>query len=234
MEYLQILLQTLLAFGTIMVLTMILGKQQMAEMTFFEYVNGITFGSIAATMATDLDRNMGYHWFGLILFGFLTLSMSFIAMKSRKARKWLEGEPVLVISGGKLMEDNMKKTRFTMGEIMELLRQKDVFDMSKVQFGILENDGSLSVMMKPDYQPTTPKNVFKPSSVPQEPLDLVVDGQVIAENLRKIGQSEEWLLKEVRKQKPVNSIDEVFYVLMETDGNLYMDFRDDGTKKDNQ
>ncbi|PTM57765.1 DUF421 domain-containing protein [Desmospora activa] len=231
MEYLQILLQTVIAFATILVITMILGKQQIAEMTYFEYVNGITFGSIAGTLATDLDHSMGYHWVGLVAFGVLTFTMSYLAMKSRKARKWLEGEPLVVISGGKVMEDNMRKTRFTMGEIMQLLRKKEVFDLSQVQFGILENDGSLSVLMKPDYQPTTPKNIFQPSNVPQLPIELVIDGQIIQDGLQKLGQSEQWLLEQIQKQKSVHSIEEVFYARMETDGKLKVDLRDDGKKK---
>ncbi|BCU81094.1 DUF421 domain-containing protein [Polycladomyces abyssicola] len=231
MEYLQILLQTLVAFGTLLVVTVILGKQQIAEMTYFEYINGITVGSIAATLATDVDRNMGYHWLGLVAFSALTLLMSYVSLKSRKARKLLQGEPILIVSDGKIMEENMRKTRFTMAEILQLFRKKNVFDLSQVQFAVLENDGTLSVMMKPQYQPTTPKNVFQPSSVPQVPMELVVDGKVIHENLRKLGQSEKWLLEQIQKQKPVTSMDEVFYVAMESDGKLYVDLIDDKKKK---
>lgn len=226
--YIQIFLQTLLAFGTIFVLTKILGKQQIAEMTLFEYVNGITFGNIAGALAIDLEGNIGYYWFGLVLFGLLTLSISYLSLKSRRARKVFMGDPVIVINDGKILEGNLKKTRFTMGEIMQLLRKKSVFDLSQVQYAILENDGSLSVMLKPEFQTVTPQNMSNSGSqVPQVPMELVVDGQVIYENLRKIGQSGKWLLEQIQKQKPVRSIRDVFYAAIESDGKLYIDLRED-------
>ncbi|MBA4494965.1 DUF421 domain-containing protein [Paenactinomyces guangxiensis] len=226
-QYFEVFYQTVLAFGTILVLTILLGKQQIAEMTFFEYINGITFGSIAATLATDIDQNTGYHLFGLLLFGALTLLMSYLSLKSRRGRKLLMGDPVIIIKDGKIMEENMKRVRFNMSEVMQLLRKKSVFDVSQVQFAILENDGTISVMMKPEYQQATPKNIFKPSQPAQVPMELVVDGQVIYENLRKIGRSGKWLLEQIQKQKPVRSIRDVFYASLESDGQLFIDVRED-------
>ena len=137
MAYLHVLFQTLLAFGTILVLTIILGKQQISELTYFEYINGITFGSIAATLATDIDSETGLHFFGLVLFGGLTFLMSFLTLKSRWAKKLLEGDPVIVIRDGKILENNLRKSRFNVDQILQLLREKDVYDVSQVQFAIL-------------------------------------------------------------------------------------------------
>ncbi len=227
-QYIQIFLQTLLSFATIFVLTKILGKQQIAEMTLFEYVNGITFGNIAGALAIDLGGNIGYFWFGLVLFGLLTLLISYLSLKSRRARKIFTGDPVIVINDGKILEGNLKKTRFTMSEIMQLLRKKSVFDLSQVQFAILENDGSLSVMLKPEFQTVTPRSLSNSNSqLPQVPMELVVDGQVIYENLRKIGQSGKWLLEQIQKQKPVRSIRDVFYAAIESNGKLYIDVREE-------
>lgn len=225
--YLHIFYQTTLAFVTILVLTIILGKQQIAEMTFFEYVNGITFGSIAATLASDVDQKTAYHFAGLVIFGLLTLLTSFIALKSRRGRKLLEGNPVIVVRDGRILEENMRKIRFTMSEVMELLRKKDVFDLSQVQFAIIENDGTLSVMKKPPYQQPTFQNPITPPQTPKIPVELVVDGQVIYENLRTVGRTAKWLMDEIRKQHSVQSFQEVFYALMETDGTLYVDLRKD-------
>jgi uncharacterized membrane protein YcaP (DUF421 family) len=227
LAYLHVLFQTLLAFGTILVLTIILGKQQISELTYFEYINGITFGSIAAALATDIDSETGLHFFGLVLFGGLTFLMSFLTLKSRWAKKLLEGDPVIVIRDGKILENNLRKSRFNVDQILQLLREKDVFDVSQVQFAILENDGSISVMRKPEHQQLTPKSLSQPpKNHPQVPMELVVDGQIIYKNLRKMGKTGRWLMEELKKRQ-VTSLRDVFYVSLESDGTLYVDRRRD-------
>ncbi|WP_091836560.1 DUF421 domain-containing protein [Marininema halotolerans] len=226
--YFEVFYQTILAFATILVLTIFLGKQQIAEMTFFEYVNGITFGSIAADMATDIDDHTLVHFFGLVLFVLLTFSLSYLSLKSRRASRWLQGEPVIVISNGKILENNIRKNRFTISEIMQLLREKDVFDVSNVQLAVLESSGEMSVLLKPEYQPITGKDLgINANQSLQTPMELVVDGQVIYENLRHLGKDGKWLMKELRKNASVGSLRNVFYAAMETNGELYVDKRED-------
>lgn len=223
-SYFEVFYQTVFAFATILILARLLGKQQLSEMTYFEYINGITFGSIAGNMATDMDGNTLQHFFGVVLFGLLTFSMSYLSLKNRKARRWLEGDPVVMISRGKIIEKNLRKTRFNVDELMETLRKKDIFDISKVQYAVLENDGDLSVMLKPEEEPLTPKNsLTPPSEKPHLPMELVVEGQIIYDNLRKAGKSAKWLLEEVRKTASISSVKDVFYAALQSDGTLYVD-----------
>ncbi|MBD1373228.1 DUF421 domain-containing protein [Hazenella sp. IB182357] len=233
MAIIQVFYQTLIAFLTVMIITRILGKQQIGEMTFTEYVNGITFGSIAANLATELDQNIVQHIISLIMFGVLTYGASWLALHNRKARKLLQGEPIVVIKDGKLLEKNLQKTRFTLIDITQLLRGKEVFNIDDVQYAILENDGTLSVMLKPDKQPLTPQtNRRNNPTEPQIPTELVVDGQVIYENLRRIGQSGKWLMEQLKAQKSIQSIQDVFYATLDSEGKLYIDLRDDHIKRE--
>ncbi|MCS1350165.1 DUF421 domain-containing protein [Mechercharimyces sp. CAU 1602] len=228
-SYVEVTLQTSLAFGGTLLIARILGKQQLAEMTFFEYINGITFGSIAGNLATDLDQNTGQHLVGLIIFGILTWVMTYISLKSRTGRRLLGGDPVIVIQDGKIMEESMRKTRMTMEELMQLLRERGIFNISEVQFAIFENNGEISTMKKPAYDPLTPKtlNQIEADPPPQVPMELVVDGKVIYENLNVLGKDMKWLLSQLKKYHGVNSIEEVFYVARESDGQLYVDLRRD-------
>ena len=98
----------------------------MAQLTFSEYINGITFGSIAATLATDMDQKTYQHFIGLILFGILTGVVSYISLKKRSFRKVVEGEPIIVIQDGKILEKNLKRIRYSTDELETLLREKDV------------------------------------------------------------------------------------------------------------
>lgn len=227
-NFFTVFYQTVFAFLTIMVMTRFLGRQQLSEMTYFEYINGITFGSIAAVMATDLDQQTWQHFFGLVLFGLLTFVMSYISQKNRKARRWLEGDPVVVISNGKILQDNLRKIRFNIDEIMQMLRKKDIFDVSKVHYAILENDGGISVILKPEHEPLTEKNVLSGSSQDSRlPMELVVEGRIIHENLRAAGKTAQWLLEEIRKTASTGSVNDVFYAALESDGTLYVDKKKD-------
>src|SRR5690606_18663928 len=141
-------------------------------------------------------------------------------------KKLLEGDPVIVIRDLKILENNLRKSRFNVDQIMQLLREKDVLDVSQAQYAILENDGSLSVMRKPEYQQLTPQSLSQPQKKPEVPMELVVDGQIIYENLRKIGKTGRWLMDQLKKRK-VKSLRDVFYVSLESDGSLYVDMRRD-------
>ena len=125
-----IFLQATISFFILLVLTRWIGKQQVAQLTYYEYINGITFGSIAANMATDSFDKFSDHLIGLLAYGVLTFLAAYIALKSRKMRKIINGEPVVVIQDGKILEENLRKMRLNLDEFMMMLRLKDIFDFT--------------------------------------------------------------------------------------------------------
>ena len=131
-DLIDILLQTLIAFFAILFITRILGRQQVAQLTVYEYINGITFGSIAATVATDLGQSSLGHLVGLFLFGALTYLVGYISRKQRYFSKVVQGEPVLVIQDGHILEKNLSRFHYTVDDLTHLLRKKDVFNISDV------------------------------------------------------------------------------------------------------
>jgi len=151
----EIVIQTLLSFFSILFIARILGRQQVSQLTFYEYVNGITFGSIAATLATDINQRTWQHLIGLILFGVLTGIASYASLKKRSIRKVLEGEPILVIENGQILEKNLKRTRYSIDDLNIILRQSDCFTPDDVQYGILEINGQLSVIKRGDKRNVT-------------------------------------------------------------------------------
>ena len=125
----DVFLQTCLAFFSTLFFARIIGKKQIGELTFYDYINGITFGSIAANMATDTNQRTWQHLMGLFLFAVLTFLMQYVSLKSRTARKVIEGEPTILIHDGKILEDNMKKTRYNIEDLISELRQNNIFDI---------------------------------------------------------------------------------------------------------
>lgn len=229
-EGLVVLVRSIIAFFSLLIFAKILGKQQISQLTFFDYALGITIGSIAATLTTDLSSRAWPHFVGLFAWALLGYLMEYITEKWRYVAKYIEGEPTIVIMNGKIMEDVLRKMRYTAADIMALLRNKDVFDLSQVDFAIIEPNGQLSVLKKPDYEPLTPKdmNIVKaPSGISTE---LIYDGVLINENLRQLNKTEKWLTDQL-KMNEVKDISEVFLATLTPSGSLYIDKYEDHIRK---
>jgi len=222
----KILLQTALAFFTILFITRILGKQQISQLTYYEYITGITFGSIAATLATDTDQVMWQHLIGLIFFGMLTFFMSFIALKSRPLRKIIAGEPVIVIQNGQILENNLRKMHYNIDELTAELRNKNIFDISELELAIIETNGKLSILKKPEKDHPTREDMSVPSISKGLAIEVIVDGQLIYTNLEKMGLDGKWLMNQL-KLKGINSLNQVSLASVDKNHNLYIDLFED-------
>lgn len=217
--FIEVSIQTLLAFFSILFITRILGRQQVAQLTVFEYINGITFGSIAATLATDTNQKTWQHLIGLFLFGALTFLMSYLCVKNRNASKIIQGEPIIVVENGKILEDNLLKFHYTADDLTHLLRKKDIFDLNTVKYGILETTGEISILKNDDPQMHLQKEV-------------VITGNIIYENLRKRNLDVKWLLDNLSFMG-VKDIKDVFFAYLDDNNNLFVDKIDDHFKKEN-
>ncbi|RKD29005.1 YetF domain-containing protein [Thermohalobacter berrensis] len=225
----EIIIQTFLAFFTILFITRLLGRQQISQLTLYEYVNGITFGSIAATLATDTEAHTYQHFIGLVLFGVLTASISYISLKNRGFRKLVQGEPVLVIENGKILENNLKRTRYSIDELNELLRQKDCFSPLEVDYALLEANGDLSVIKRNDKRNVTVGDLSLVSKPEDIPTELIIGGQIIYENLRERNLNGKDLIEKL-KAFGVKKVDEVMYATIDQNGNMYVDKYKDNIK----
>ncbi|WP_026477352.1 YetF domain-containing protein [Alkaliphilus transvaalensis] len=227
--YLEILLQTLLAFFTILFITRILGRQQVSQLTLQEYINGITFGSIAATLATDLNQRTWHHLLGLFLFGALTFVVSLFARKNRLFSKVIQGEPVMVIQDGKILEKNLKRFQYTVEDLNVLLRKKDVFNIQDIKYGILEPTGDLSVVKIAPKEYIKAEDLKIATKQEELPTEVVVTGSIIYENLKEKGLTAQWLIQQL-KVMGIKDINEVFYATLNQDNKLYVDIEQDGLK----
>ena len=223
MDVIEVIIQTFLAFFAILIYARILGKQQIGELTFFEYINGITFGSIAAVLATDIGpQRTLFHFIGLTLFAVLTYLAGYVSMRNRALRKVIAGEPTVVIHNGKILEDNMRKMEYNMDELMMQLRQKNVFDIADVEFAILEPAGTLSVNLKSQAKPVTRKDAQLPSDYEGMSVELVMDGQVVTQNLKQVGLDQQWLTDRL-KERGIKKLEEVSLAVLASNGALYVD-----------
>lgn len=224
--YLEILIRAVGAFAAVIFITRMVGKSEVGRLTITDFVNGIVIGSIAAALVFELSEPAGYYAFGLFVFMVLTLFSQWAGMKYRPLHKILNDEPTMVVHNGKILEGNMHKMRYTVDDLTSQLRQQGAFNIADVEFAVAEPNGQLSVLFKSQVTPITPQDLNIPTKYKGVPSELVVDGVVIRQNLAQNNLDEKWLLGELQKQG-IQSLKEVFYASLDTDGNLYVDKKRD-------
>lgn len=218
----EIILQTLLSFFSILFITRILGRQQLSQLTLQDYINGITFGSIAATLATDISQRTWQHLIGLFLFGLLTYAVSYTTGKSLKFTRILQGEPELVIKDGHILEQNLKKFHYTIDELRHLLRRKDVFNINDVKYGILETTGEISIIKMSNKNNVTLADLNLLGNQDSIKTEVIVTGNIIYENLVNRNLTAQWLIDQLKTQG-ISDIREVFYANLDDNNQLYID-----------
>jgi uncharacterized membrane protein YcaP (DUF421 family) len=231
-ESLVVIVRSLIAFFTLLIYTRLLGKQQMGNLSYFDYINGITIGSIGGTLATDLTAKAWAHWVGLTTFVLLTVIFQFATLKSRYFSKVVDGEPTVVIQNGKILEHNLSRMRVKLDELMILLRQKDVFDFTTLQFAILEPDGNLSVLPKAEHQPVTSKDLQLSVSPVGMITEVIIDGVILEQNLKQKKKDRNWLELQL-KEKGVQGIEQVAFAAILPNGQLYVDKFSDQINEEN-
>ncbi|WP_155590974.1 DUF421 domain-containing protein [Lysinibacillus cavernae] len=225
-EFWEIILRVIVSFFVLLILTRILGKKQLSQLTFFHYITGISLGSIAAQIASQAQTHFLDALIALIWWGVLTYIMTIITIKSKKARVLLDDKPTIVIQKGVILESALKKNRLHLDELTMLLREQAIFSVQDVQYAVLETDGKLSVMQKTSEQIATKQDVKADVSPPTYlPTEVVSDGQLINENLVELELTEEWLMKKLKKQN-IQSVEDVFFAQVQTNGSLYISLKD--------
>lgn len=218
----EMLMRSSFAFFAILLLARIIGKKQLSQLTFFHYVTGITFGSIAAEISAQVETPFLDGLVSLIWWTVLTIFVSFLSLKSKKARVLFDDKPTIVIQNGIILNDQLKKSRLHTDELAMLLREQSIFSFDEVLYAVFETNGNLSVLKKPLARSATKEDVHVSAPAPQYlPTELISDGQVIYENLDKLQLTEEWLLKKLSK-KNLQDIEALYYVQILENGSFYI------------
>lgn len=222
----EIIMQTSLAFFAVLFITRLLGRQQVSQLTVYEYINGITFGSVAANMATDLETSTWHHLLGVILFGVLTYIVNKVGLKKRSLSKILQGEPVLVIQNGQILEENLKITGYSLDDINMLLREKDCFTPKDVEYAVLELDGALNIIKVAEKREVTLGDLNLTAEEQSIPTELIIGGSIIYDNLIKRKLTGRDLMEELKKLN-IKSVSKVMYATVDSQGEFYVDKFDD-------
>ncbi|WP_143804268.1 DUF421 domain-containing protein [Paenibacillus sp. FSL R7-0337] len=224
--YLEIILRTIAAFVLLMVTSRILGKQTISNMTFHDFVSGITLGSIAANLAFNNKLSYGLIAVSLLIFFAISFLVSKAALENRTWNRWVSGTPTVIIEDGTILEDNMRSIRYTLDSLAQSLREKDIFNLEEVEYACLEGHGKLSVKKKSEYEWVTRKDLkLHAAAVQSFPVELIMDGRIIEDNLAHNGLTAQWLNQALEQRG--KSVADVFYAVRGTQKQLYFDYYED-------
>lgn len=199
-EIIDIIALSLGSIIAIFILTKLMGYRQMSQMSMFDYINGITIGSIAAEMSTSLEENFVQPLTAMFVYSFAAILLSWISSKSIKARRVIEGTPLVLMNHGELYWENLKKAKIDVNEFLVQCRVNGYFDVSKLETAILEGDGKISFLPKASERPITPADMNLSAQQDYVVANVIVDGKIIEQNLRHTGNDEKWLKNQIKGQ----------------------------------
>lgn len=221
----HVVIQSFVAFAVLFILTRIMGKRQMAQLTLFDYIAGITIGNIAGSWSLDDTASIDA-LASLCIWSLLSVFLAFVQRQSYRLRIWMDGRETVMVQNGKILEENLKKEKMDAEELMQLLRDKSAFRLADVELAIMENNGKLSVMKKKSQSPVTPTDLEMTVIEEHRPHVVIIDGNILWQPLQETGLSKEWLLGEIQKQGATD-LSDVFMAQVDSNGQVYVDLYDD-------
>lgn len=216
-----ILVRSVVTYFTLLFFTRIMGRKQISQLTYFDYIVGITIGSTAAVASVDKHVSVYEGIFSIAVWTILTILIANITLKNIKLRLLIDSEPLIIIENGEVNYKNMKKARYNIGDLLMQLRDKDIFYITEVEVAILEPNGTLSVLKKAEYSSLTVSdfNIKKPKT--DMMVELILDGVILTSQLKKINKDEKWVVKELKKRN-INDLKTVVFAGLQSDGQIYI------------
>lgn len=197
-EILQVSYRALISLVTLFLITKLLGKKQVSQLSLFDYVIGISIGNFAAEVTINLEAEWINGVVAVTIFGIVAYLVSIITMKSIIARRFFMGAPTVVIQNGKIIKESLKKIKFDINDLLEECRNNGVFDLTQINYALMEANGELSILLKPEYLPITPNDMKLKPEKNSLVANIIIDKKIMPNNLKQMNKDEKWLLKELK------------------------------------
>lgn len=221
-EVTNVILRTLFVLVLIFILFKLMGKKQVSQMSMFDYITGITIGSIVADISLDINKNLSSGIVCLIIYCTADIILSYLSLKSIKLRNFFEGKETPLIINGKINRENMSKNKITINILQTEARLMGYFNLDEINNAILEPSGMISFEPKDKVKPATKKDVGVKLINKGLVYNLIVDGEIIEENLEHAKKDKKWLKHELKVQG--KNLDDI--LLLTIDGeekiNIYL------------
>ena len=198
-------------------ITKMMGKKQISELNFFDYVVGITIGSIAADISLDIEKDMLAGIAALFIYGFISYIISFVSIKSILARRFFIGVPTVLVEKGKIIESGLKKSKIDVNDLLMVARENGYFNLDEIDYALMEVNGNISFLPKEKEKPVTKKDMKIKCNNEGLTVNAIIDSKYMANNMKAINKDKEWLDHELK----VNGYDNYDNILLATIDNNY-------------
>lgn len=217
--------QIVVLYVLVMVSLRLMGKREIGQLSVFDFVVSVMIAELSTLPMEDVHVPMGRSFVAIGALVILQIVVALISLKSHRFRHWMEGEPSVLVEHGKIKDREMKRTRYSMHDLMMQMREKGVANVGDVELAVLETSGKLSVFPRPEARPLTPGDLGIRAKEDGLPLPLIVDGQPIAKTLKLLHQDEPWLAQEIERLG-YGKVSDVFFAAIDQSGQVRVDPRD--------
>ena len=218
-EILDVIGRSLISLVTLFLVTKLLGKKQVSQLSMFDYVIGISIGNFAAEMTADLKISYVNGTLSVIIFGLVAYLVSYATMKSIKLRRFFMGTPTIVIQDGKILKNELKRIKFDINDLLEECRVKGYFDVNQIEYALMEANGELSILPKGENLPVTIKDMNLKEEKQGLCANVVIDSKIMLNNLKRINKDEKWLRHEL-KVKGYKELEKVLLATVDNNDKL--------------
>lgn len=215
----DVIIRALFSLVTLFLVTKMLGKKQVSQLSLFDYVIGISIGNFAAEMTTNIEIQFINGIVAVVIFGLVAYLVSLGTMKSILLRRFFMGTPTILIEKGKLLEKGLKKVKFDINDLLEECRGSGYFDISQIEYAVMEANGKISILPKEAYKPVTLADMNLKASQEGLCANIIIDGKIMPQNLQKMNKDEKWLLHEL-KVKGFKKTDPILLATLDSSDTL--------------
>jgi len=210
MHFGQITIELFFGFIALFVITRILGKTQITQITTFDFISALVLGELVGNAVFDDQVSIAEIFYAVFIWGLLIFILEIITQKWSKTRGFLEGKPTIIIREGQIQRDSLKKCKLDINQLQHLIRSKGVFSIRELEYAVLETDGTVSILKKAEYENPTKSDLQVNQEKVHIPITIISDGKVLKENLIEAGFNYTWLEQQL-KQQNIFRTEEVLY-----------------------
>ena len=226
-----IILRSTLSVAVLFIISKAIGTRQISQLTFYDYIVGISIGSIAASLALDKDITFWHPLLAMIVYALFSYCISLITSKSIIARRFFTGKPDIIIYKGSFIEKNINKNHLDINEVISECRLAGYFNIADIEYAIMETTGKISFLPKSSARPPNSCDLNLSPKPSELVANIIIDGKIMSENLKAMGKNEQWLKNELQKQK-IDKISEILLATVDTENNLSVFFKNETLKNE--
>lgn len=197
-ELLLVIVRTLVIVLILFILEKLMGKKQISQLNLFDYIIGITIGNIAAEVSLNVEKNYLSGILCMLLYGFCSILVSIVTMKSMRLRRLLVGVPTVLIENKKIIEEGLKKTKIDINDLLTEAREQGYFKLEDIEYAIMETTGRISFMPVNSSLPLTKKDMNIKFEKQSLVANIIIDEILLEKNLFQMGKDINWLNKQLK------------------------------------